>query len=360
MADHDEPLLTSSEIEESPSPISTTSESSSINLPSLNRSVLHRSSTAPAMAAIMAEVNPVPNPNLRSNNSSSGSIFRHASLLLLLYLSLGVLTYTFNPNAFSGIETHPIIDALYFCVVTLCTIGYGDIAPLTPITKLLSCVFVLIGFGFIEVLLSGAVNRFLDHQETQFLTSIIRHGTGPSNYIFDAEKGRMRIRMKVLLAISVVILCIAIGASALSFLEGLDFMDSLYLSVMSVTTVGYGDHAFKTMKGRVFACLWLLISTLAVAKSFIYLAEARINKRHKRIAKWSLHRNLTVEDLLAADLNHNGFISKSEYAVFKLREMGIVKENDVLQICDQFNKLDCNNTGKITLIDLLNYRKLQV
>lgn len=114
--------------------------------------------------------------------------------------------------------------------------------------------------------------------------------------------------MKVLLAISVVILCIAIGASALSFLEGLDFMDSLYLSVMSVTTVGYGDHAFKTMKGRVFACLWLLISTLAVAKSFIYLAEARINKRHKRIAKWSLHRNLTVEDLLAADLNHNGFI----------------------------------------------------
>ncbi|KAM0954584.1 putative EF-hand domain, Two pore domain potassium channel, EF-hand domain pair [Dioscorea sansibarensis] len=355
MAENDEPLLiTSEEIEESPFPIST-SESPSINLPWRNRSGLHRASTAPAMAISMAEVNPDPDTSLVPNPNLSSSIFRHASLLLLLYLSLGVLTYTFNANDFSGIETHPIVDALYFCVVTLCTIGYGDIAPLTPLTKLLSCVFVLIGFGFIGVLLSGAVNRFLDLQESQFLASVMRRGAGPANYIFDAEKGRMRIRMKVGLAIGVVILCIAIGASALSIVEGLGFMDSLYLSVMSVTTVGYGDHAFKTMKGRVFACLWLLLSTLAVAKSFIYLAEARINKRHKRIAKWALHRHLTVQDLLAADLNHNGFISKSEYAVFKLREMGKVRENDVLQICDQFNKLDRNNTGKITLIDLLNY-----
>uniref|UniRef100_A0A164V8K0 Uncharacterized protein n=1 Tax=Daucus carota subsp. sativus TaxID=79200 RepID=A0A164V8K0_DAUCS len=37
-------------------------------------------------------------------------------------------------------------------------------------------------------------------------------------------------------------------------------------------------------------------------------SEARIDKRHRRIAKWVLHREITVEDLVAADLNHNGFI----------------------------------------------------
>lgn len=76
----------------------------------------------------------------------------------------------------------------------------------------------------------------------------------------------------------------------------------------SVTTVGYGDKAFKTLYGRVFASVWLLVSTLAVARAFLFLAEARIDKRHRRIVKWILHRDLTVNDLLAADLNRNGFI----------------------------------------------------
>ncbi|KAJ0980015.1 hypothetical protein J5N97_015489 [Dioscorea zingiberensis] len=353
----EEPLI-ASEIE-GPFPSSTSEPSihgfrDPLLLPHHQRSALHRAKTAPAIA-IMSELNPqppiplLPKPNL----DSSGSIFKYASLLLLLYLSLGVLIYSFNPDGFSGIETHPVVDALYFCVVTLCTIGYGDITPLSPLTKILSCVFVLIGFGFIGVLLSSAVTHFLDLQESQILDSV-RGGAGAVNYIFDAEKGRMRIRMKVGLAAGVVILCIGAGALAFSFLEELDWMDSLYLSVMSVTTVGYGDHAFKTMKGRIFASMWLLVSTLAVARAFIYLAEARIDKRHRRIAKWALHRDLTVDDLLAANLNHNGFISKSEYVVFKLREMGKVVENDVLQICQQFNKLDWNNTGKITMLDLLN------
>ncbi|KAJ6810517.1 two pore potassium channel c-like [Iris pallida] len=167
-------------------------------------------------------------------------------------------------------------------------------------------------------------------------------------------KGRMRIRLKVGLAVGVVILCISAGTLALYYLEDLDWVDSVYLSVMSVTTVGYGDRAFKTLRGRVFASFWLLVSTLAVARAFLFLAEARIDKRHRRIAKWVLHRDLTVEDLFAADLNHNGFISKSEFVIYKLKEMKKIGEKDILQICNQFNKLDPNNTGKITLPDLLN------
>ncbi|KAE8731612.1 Two pore potassium channel c [Hibiscus syriacus] len=149
---------------------------------------------------------------------------------------------------------------------------------------------------------------------------------------------------------------------------------------MWVTTVGYGDRAFKTLPGRLFTSAWLLLSKLAVARAFLYLAEARVNKRHRRIAEWVLQRDITIEDLLAADINNNGFIrlgfnlsslfsielgsmhvarivanleSKSEYVIYKLKEMGKIGEKDILQICDQFSKLDTNNSGKITLPDLL-------
>ncbi|KAJ0054581.1 hypothetical protein Pint_00770 [Pistacia integerrima] len=316
---------------------------------------LHRCKTAPAMVVFCDtkhKTHQVPKPQ-----SESSSIIRQAVFLLTLYLLLGVTIYSFNTENFSGVETHPVVDALYFCIVTMCTIGYGDIAPLTPATKVFACVFVLVGFGFIDILLSGLVNYVLDLQENMILTGIqmgkAEQGFSARNYIVDVAKGRMRIRLKVGLALGVVVLCIGVGALILFFVEDLDLLDSVYLSVMSVTTVGYGDKVFKTLPGRLFAAVWLLFSTLMVARAFLYLTEARIDKRHRRIAKWVLHRDITVEDLLAADINNNGFISKSEYVIYKLKEMGKIGEKDIMQICNQFSKLDPSNFGKITLPRLL-------
>lgn len=46
-------------------------------------------------------------------------------------------------------------------------------------------------------------------------------------------------------------------------------------------------------------------------------------------------------------------LSKSEYIVLKLKEMGKVSDKDINQVVNQFDKLDPNNLGKITLPDLL-------
>ena len=45
--------------------------------------------------------------------------------------------------------------------------------------------------------------------------------------------------------------------------------------------------------------------------------------------------------------------SKSEYVIYKLKEMGKVSEKDIMQICDKFDRLDTGNCGKITLADLM-------
>lgn len=288
-------------------------------LPSQKKKKFRRSRTAPAMVSMNDLFESHPN---ESDNFESTSLVRQAAFLLVIYLSLGVVVYSFNRDYFSGIETHPVVDALYFCIVTMCTIGYGDIAPTTPFTKLFACIFVLVGFGFIDILLSGVVNYVLDLQENLILNGTRLQGqrqlashdhrrsgfSACTDCIVDVAKGRMRIRLKVGLALGVVLWCIGLGSLVLYFQENLDWVDSVYLSVMSVTTVGYGDRAFKTLPGRLFASIWLLFSTLAVARAFLYLAEARIDKRHRRITNWVLQREITIDDLLAADINNNGFI----------------------------------------------------
>ncbi|XP_010243698.1 PREDICTED: two-pore potassium channel 3-like isoform X1 [Nelumbo nucifera] len=315
---------------------------------------LHRSKTAPAMAAINeVDHKPIPKPQFAST-----SIVRQSFVLLVIYLTLGVLIYSFNRENFSVTETHPVVDALYFCIVTMCTIGYGDITPTTTPTKVFSIMFVLVGFGFVDILLTGMVSYVLDLQESMLLRAVKGGGGHDArSYFVDVKKGRMRIRMKVALALGVVILCIGVGTAVMHFVERLGWLDSFYLSVMSVTTVGYGDHAFKSLQGRLFASIWLLVSTLAVARAFLYLAEARLDKRHRMMAKWVLHHDMTIAEFLAADIDNNGCVSKSEFVIYKLKEMGKIAEKDILQICNQFDRLDTGNCGKITLADLMeNHR----
>ncbi|CAK9269449.1 unnamed protein product [Sphagnum jensenii] len=158
----------------------------------------------------------------------------------------------------------------------------------------------------------------------------------------------MRIRVKVGLALGIPILCIVVGTLVMMHLEKLHWIDALYCTIMSVTTVGYGDHTFKSFQGRLFAALWLLFSTLAVARCFLYLAEVRVDKRHRAIAKWVLRRGLTFADLVQADLDHNGCISKAEFVIYKLREMGKLDDKDIADVIQEFTELDIHNTGKIT------------
>lgn len=41
------------------------------------------------------------------------------------------------------------VDAYYFTVITLTTIGYGDFSPTTPLTKIFTTFYVFIGLGII-------------------------------------------------------------------------------------------------------------------------------------------------------------------------------------------------------------------
>lgn len=68
--------------------------------------------------------------------------FMTVTTLAFVTLGIGVLFYHFT-------EGLSWIDAIYFCVVTLATVGYGDIVPRTTAGKLFTAVYILSGIGII-------------------------------------------------------------------------------------------------------------------------------------------------------------------------------------------------------------------
>jgi len=55
--------------------------------------------------------------------------------------------------AYHWLEGWSLFDALYFSVVTLATVGYGDLVPTTPIAKLFTIFYVINGVSILVALL---------------------------------------------------------------------------------------------------------------------------------------------------------------------------------------------------------------
>jgi voltage-gated potassium channel len=64
-------------------------------------------------------------------------------------------------------------DALWWCVVTLATVGYGDLAPVTPTGRWIASVTMIVGlgiFGTFISLIGGAFITSMQDEEQQSLT----------------------------------------------------------------------------------------------------------------------------------------------------------------------------------------------
>lgn len=68
--------------------------------------------------------------------------FRSLLIWVVLILLAGTIFYR-------NVEGWSWLDAAYFSVVTLATVGYGDLSPTTPAGKVFAMLYILIGLGVI-------------------------------------------------------------------------------------------------------------------------------------------------------------------------------------------------------------------
>lgn len=82
--------------------------------------------------------------------------YRQLLGITAIILAIGTISYHF-------IEGWTWIDALYFSIITLTTIGYGDFSPQTTAGKIFTIGYIIVGVGMIL----GFINAVFHHYKSQ-------------------------------------------------------------------------------------------------------------------------------------------------------------------------------------------------
>lgn len=81
-----------------------------------------------------------------------------------------------------------------------------------------------------------------------------------------------------LLFTSAVIL--GIGTVTYHFLEGWSWLDSIYFSIITLTTIGYGDFSPVTEAGKIFTIAYIIVG-VGVILSFVQIVYHHYNETRK-------------------------------------------------------------------------------
>lgn len=81
------------------------------------------------------------------------------------------------------------------------------------------------------------------------------------------------------------ILVLSVGTVVYHFLEGWNWLDSVYFSIITLTTIGYGDFSPQTTGGKIFTMAYVLVG-VGLILSFIntvyhHYSDAWLKKREE-------------------------------------------------------------------------------
>ena len=162
--------------------------------------------------------------------------FFKSCALLGAYFLLAVLI-------FSNLEGWSWVDCVYFSIITLMTVGYGDFAPKHWGSRLTLVFFVLISLIIVATsigeFLEGLVTLEIRNERARKVLQLKQARVG----VFDKLGQKRRWRSKALGCLAALLTLLGISSAiARGAVQSCQtWADALYFSVVTLSTIGYGD-----------------------------------------------------------------------------------------------------------------------
>jgi potassium channel subfamily K len=248
---------------------------------------------------------------------------------------------------FSYVEGWEFADSCYFCAITLSTVGFGDMAPSSDMSKIGAIVFILLGLSIVASSLGILVGTLQGLQEATLRTEEM-HRT-------------KRFIVQACMATSRIVIVVSVGATWVFFVEGWSVLDSIYWAVITASTVGYGDMELEQEASHYFNTIFVLVAAGAFALSLSRFGAIIMDIEAEWHTDAFLARGVSVGMLhdikKNMDCDGNDSIDKLEFLEYMLVTMGKVSTEDIEKVTGMFDLLDEDKSGQLDAEDIRLFQR---
>lgn len=251
----------------------------------------------------------------------------------------GILLHLLTATVFLRIaEGWALLDALYFSVVIATTVGYGDLVPLRPVSKLFVSIYAILSVALIAGLLQRLVERVADAHKgiaesavTRLLTlksreeEPVKEGDIVSMARLAVKRAQRKLRATFMMVMGA---CIAGGLLYGCFLK-ISFVDVFYFLCVSMTTVGLGDIHPVSFSGKAFAAVWLVLTSLGFAGILNQYAELKVKERERELTERLLKQDVGEKMFSEIDGDGSNTLTEAEFLGYMMCKLGKASPDDV-------------------------------
>jgi len=261
----------------------------------------------------------------------------------------------------TGSPAERIAESFYFLSVMATTVGYGDITPNNDekATKVMTLFFAIWG-----ILNLGMAVGTLGKVRGEIMNYITRKccgkhlGESKKEGCWSSNSGQWNRLIGSIVGFKIVI----VVGMLLYYLTHLEdsptFINCLYYSVISATTIGYGDEAPKTIVGRVFTALYILMALPLFGNLTATLISLPLERRKKHAEAQVLAaygKDLSLDEMRSL-VSHTGksktSCTRAQFCLAMLIRMQKVKPADARAVGKVFDSLDHNQSGDLDVNDV--------
>ena len=231
----------------------------------------------------------IPNPYTFMSIDLKGEIRKYIRYYLLIILIFGILFYSIyhlDPNSFYPSDgSLKFYDFFYFSVVTITTLGYGDIHPESLTGKILVSMEVLISILILLVYLNYMISKIKN--EFTLPEMIICPKIFHKLYAYMPPDLVNKICNFVITYLFIILVFGTIFHISFVFNydsfnvnenEKLNYLDFVYFSIVNITTLGYGDIHPESLTGKMLVSMEVLISILILLVYLPYVMSIHSQK----------------------------------------------------------------------------------
>jgi len=301
---------------------------------------------------------------------SKTHIVQSAVLLTWLVSCLYLFTHVvqFESIHFRGQRPLTLVETIYLMAQVLTTVGHGDISPANPKAQVIVAFYVFFTILLIADMVSAVVHLAMTrtHDYTKKLTQFYLErqekvakrsqnlGKDISADVELLHRGKPSLPWKKFCATwSIFLSLVSVGVLFYHLFPGENksWLESIYMSVITLTTVGFGSVVPATEAGKVFGAFWMLfgvVSLLSVVSGCTELILA-----FKAREQWSQedeHRELDNLRRRVAEAGKGGdlLVSKTEFIRFAILQSRRMDGNELEKIERTFEAFCPDSNGNVT------------